>query len=85
MDCLAISMITNLASGMQAEITVEEVINCSKNHGPKFSNFVETIIEKMNIDTESNLNLDLKQESHIGHLPLYIPLNTLPSISELFD
>jgi len=63
MECVVLSIITNLAAGMQAEITCEEVGETLVIHGPTLAKFVATLVEQIDLTWKSNIKLKLDEYS----------------------
>lgn len=49
LECVVLSLVCNLAAGMQAELTLEEVIDAAKDYGPTLAKLIQDAILKIDI------------------------------------
>ena len=57
MESVTISMVTNLAAGMQENILLEDVLNCSRDHGHKVATLILKLVESIDTTREIHSNL----------------------------
>lgn len=77
LECVVLTMITNLAAGLQKELTHTEVYGEAMKAGPKLAKLVSNIIKQ--IDSDRKVNVKCQDEIFLGEsFPSYIMKNPKP-------
>lgn len=77
LECVVLTMITNLAAGLQKALSHVEVHDEAMKAGPKLAALVSEIIKNIDLQRETNFRLHDKLSS-LNHLTSYLMKNPKP-------